>query len=245
LARREFFLPVWLVLPLLVDPRSANGVTMIPMAMLAGYGFDQVLAPALLAQRIMGGDWVTDRFTTLSLFAVAFYLFFSAGIFGVGLAGGSLSAEDRETIVWVDANIPAGSDFLLLTGEQYSMKDPFQEWFPALAEQHSQTTLQGAEWTLAEDFFPRYGELVTLQHCTDVDCVEAWGERTDLNHHYLLIKVLPRESNSPLRGSLALLLDSIRSSNQYELVHETENAVIFAYKPYNPFGLSEVSPNKG
>ena len=129
----------------------------------------------------------------------------------------SLSAADRETIAWVDENIPSGSDFLLLTGEQYSMKDPFQEWFPALTEQHSQTTLQGAEWTLGADFFPFYGELVALQHCADVSCVEAWGERTGLEHEYLLVKELPVGSSSPLRASLGLLLESVRGSAQYEI----------------------------
>jgi len=198
---------------------------------LAGYGFDRVLAPALLLLRNKGGDWTADRFVTLSLFGMVFYSFFSAGLFGVGLVGGSLSAADRETIAWVNDTILPGSDFLLITGEQYSMKDPFQEWFPALANQHSQTTLQGAEWTLGEKFFPFYGELVSLQHCTNVECIEAWGERTGLNHHYLLIKVLPPESNSPLKGSVVLLMDSVRNSSQYELVHETENAVIFAKIP--------------
>jgi len=231
LVKREFLLPVWLVLPLLVDPRSANGISMIVMGLLAGYGFDRVLAPALLLLRNKGGDWTADRFVTLSLFGMVFYSFFSAGLFGVGLVGGSLSAADRETIAWVNDTILPGSDFLLITGEQYSMKDPFQEWFPALANQHSQTTLQGAEWTLGEKFFPFYGELVSLQHCTNVECIEAWGERTGLNHHYLLIKVLPPESNSPLKGSVVLLMDSVRNSSQYELVHETENAVIFAKIP--------------
>ena len=231
LARREYFLPLWMMVPLLVDPRSANGITMISLAMLAGIGFDQALAPALLAQRKVEVDWVANRFVTLSLFGIALYSFFSAGIFGIGLASASLSKTDRETIAWVDANIPPESDFILLTGEQYSMKDPFQEWFPALTNQRSQTTLQGAEWTLAAGFFHRYGELVTLQHCTDVDCVAAWRERTDLNYDYLLIKLLPEGSASPLSGSLALLLDSVRNSGQYELVHETENAAIFAFKP--------------
>jgi hypothetical protein len=119
------------------------------------------------------------------------------------------------------------SDFLLLTGEQYSMKDPFQEWFPALTGQHSKTTLQGAEWTLGADFFPFYGELVALQHCPDVACIEAWEERTGLDHRYLLIKVLPEGSSSPLKSSLEMLLASARDSGQYEIVYATENAIIF------------------
>jgi len=197
--------------------------------MLAAYGFDELLSPALLSLRGREWPWLADRFVILAMFGIAFYLFFSSGIFGLELARTSLSAADRETIAWVDANIPSGSDFLLLTGEQYSMKDPFQEWFPALTGQHSQTTLQGAEWTLAAEFFPFYGELVALQHCADVTCIDAWGERTGLDHQYLVIKVLPEGNLPPLNASLDLLLDSVRDSGQYEIVYETENAVIFAH----------------
>jgi hypothetical protein len=178
LARKEILLPVWLVALFFIDPRSAGGMALVPLSLLAACGFDRLLAPSLLSLRGREGAWLEDRFVTLSMFGIAFYLFFNTAVFGVGLAGASLSPADRETIAWVDANIPAGSDFLLLTGEQYSMKDPFQEWFPALTEQHSQTTLQGAEWTLAEKFFPFYGELVALQHCADVACLDDWGERT-------------------------------------------------------------------
>jgi hypothetical protein len=234
LARRNFLLPVWLVMPFLVDPRSASGIALMPMSMLAAYSFDQMLAPALLSLRGREGSWLTERFVILSLFAMAFYLFFSSGIFGIGLVSGSLSTADRETIAWVDANIPPGNDFLLLTGEEYSMKDPFQEWFPALTEQHSQTTLQGLEWTLGANFFPFYGELVALQHCSDVECVDAWGDRTGLKYKYLLIKMLPEGSGSPLQESLALLLNSVRASAPYELIHETDNAAIFQYVGNSP-----------
>lgn len=230
MAKREFFLPAWFILPLFVDSRSASGVAMMPLSMLAGYGFDQVIAPSLLSLRQKEGDWLVDRFVTLSLFGLALYAFFGSGVFGVGLAGNSLSTTDRETITWVDANIPARSDFLLLTGEQYSMNDPFQEWFPALTKQRSQTTLQGDEWTLGADFFSFYGELVALQHCANVDCVETWSERTKLNYEYLLIKKISEGGNSALGASLKLLLDSAQSSSHYELIHETESVAIFIKK---------------
>jgi hypothetical protein len=227
LARRDFLLPAWLLLPFFIDPRGAGGMALLPMSMLAAWGFDQMLAPPLLSLRGREGSWLADRFVTLTLFGITFYLFFSAAIFGLDLARMSLSTADLETIAWVEANIPPGSDFLLLTGEQYSMKDPFQEWFPALAEQHSHTTLQGTEWTLAGNFFPFYGELVALQHCADVKCIEEWGERTGLDHQYLLIKLLPEGSPSMLKGSLDLLFVSVQDSGQYTIVYEAENAVIF------------------
>jgi hypothetical protein len=228
LARREFFFLAWLVLPFIVDPRSADGIALMPIAMLAGYSFDQILAPALLSLRKLDKEWLSDRFVTITLFVMAFYLFFGVGVYGIGLAENSLSTADREIIAWVDENIPPGEEFLLLTGEQYSMKDPFQEWFPALTEQRSHTTLQGKEWTLAENFFPFYGELVALQHCADVACIEAWGERTELEHQYLLIKKLPEESPSPLQASLTLLYRSISSADQYVLIYDADNAAIFS-----------------
>ena len=231
LASKRFLLPVWLALPFFVDPRSAGGMALVPMSMLAALGFDQVLAPALLSLRGKEGKWLSDRFVTLSMLVIAFYLFFNSSVYGLGLAGASLSPADRETIAWVDKNISPESDFLLLTGEQYSMKDPFQEWFPALTKQHSQTTLQGAEWTLDADFFPFYGELVSLQRCTNVECIKAWDERTGLKHRYLLIKKLPEGSLSPLQGSLSLLLDSVRNSSDYEIVYETGDVAIFEYLP--------------
>jgi hypothetical protein len=231
LAQKQFLLPIWLVVPFFVDPRSASGMALIPMSILAAYSFDQVLAPALISLRGREGPWLADRFVTLSMLGMAFYMFFNSSVYGLGLAGASLSTTDRETIAWVDANIPPGNDFLLLTGEQYSMKDPFQEWFPALTKQRSQTTLQGDEWTLGADFFPFYGELVALQHCAEVSCVEAWSGRTGLGYEYLLVKKLPEGGNSPLGGSLALLQDSARGSSHYKPIHETENAVIFKYVP--------------
>lgn len=230
LAQRKFLLPLWLVFPFFLDPRSATGMALVPLSMMAAYGFDQLLAPALLSVQRREGNWPEDRFVSLSMFGIAFYLFFSAAIFGMGLARASLSRADRETITWVDANVPARSDFLLLTGEQYAMKDPFQEWFPALTDQHSLTTLQGAEWTLGTDFFPFYGELVALQHCPEISCVEAWGSRTKLEYQYLLIKKIPEGSSSSLRMSLEMLLKSIRNSVKYKVVYETENAVIFEHK---------------
>lgn len=228
LAQREVLLAVWLVYPFFLDPRSASGMALVPLSLLAAYGFDRLLAPALLSLRGDESVWTANRFVSLSMFGIAFYLFFSAAVYGVGLAEASLSAADRETMAWVDSNIPAGSDFLLLTGEQYSMNDPFQEWFPALTGQRSLTTLQGAEWTLGTDFFPFYGELVALQHCADIACLDAWGNRTGLDHQYLLVKNLSEGSSSPLKASLKLLLNSVRGSERYKIVYETENAFIFA-----------------
>jgi hypothetical protein len=231
LVSRAYLLPLWFLLPFVVDPRSAAGISLIPLAMLAAIGFDRVLAPAFLALKERQGYWVNDQFTLRILFAIALYLFFGSAIFGLQLAGASLAESDRETMAWIASNIEPGADFLLLTGEEYSMKDPFQEWFPALTSQHSHTTLQGTEWTLGRNFFPFYGELVSLQHCTNVSCLESWGQRTGIDHNYLVIRQLPEDSQSALRGSLTLLKDSVLQDSKYSLIHGSQNAMIFKYVP--------------
>jgi len=226
LMQKKFLLPIWLILPLLVDPRTANGMgRVIAISMLAGYGFEMVLAPALINLRKPVNSWYEDRFAVFSLFAVLFTVFIGSLIFSFKLAAKSLSPADRETIDWVNQNIPPGNDFLLLTGEQYSMDDPFQEWFPALTLQRSRTTLQGGEWTLAENFFPFYQKLVDLQNCADLDCIHAWVENTGLTFRYLLLKKIPEES--PLHKSQTSLMESVSKSSEYELIYENENAVIF------------------
>jgi hypothetical protein len=226
LANKKFLLPIWLVLPFFVDPRTANDMgRLIAPSMLAGYGFDSILAPALMVLRKRIGEWFSDRFVSFSLFTIVFVLFFGSSIFSFNLAEKSLSIEDRGTITWVEQNIPPGNEFLLLTGEQYSMNDPFQEWFPALTNQRSQTTLQGGEWTRGEDFFPFYGELLTLQNCASLECMNAWTERTGLRYQYLVIKKVPKEKS--LYRSLTSLLEIVRNSPEYKPLFEDENAVIF------------------
>ena len=227
LARRRYLLPLWFLLPFLVDPRSAGGIAMIPLAMMAAVGFDQVLAPGLLALRSRTGDWFRDRFALATLSGVLLYLFFSAGVFGIKLANASLSEPDRRTIAWVRENVDPGSVFLLLTGEPYSMKDPLQEWFPALTPSISMTTIQGLEWTLGPHFFPRYGDLVALQHCAEVACVEAWSERTGLRYRYLLVRNPPQDGPGGLDASLRLLVGSLDRGDGYQLVYETPDFVIY------------------
>jgi hypothetical protein len=226
LTQKKFLLPLWLVLPFFVDPRTANDMgRVVAVSMLAGYGFDIVIAPVLLDLRKRTGKWFLDGYIAFSFFIIVFTLYIGSSIFSFRLSEKSLPIADRETIAWIKQHIPPGNNFLLLTGEQYSMNDPFQEWFPALTNQHSQTTLQGGEWTRAEDFFPFYGELVALQNCSSLECINAWVERNDLNYQYILIKKIPEENSSHI--SLRSLLEIVHSSPRFESLFEDENAALF------------------
>ncbi len=78
-----------------------------------------------------------------------------------------------QAMQWVSENTAPNSRFLLLTGSSGIMSDPIQEWFPALAERESQTTMQGLEWNLNKDFFPRLRSLDYLASLHDFGLCES------------------------------------------------------------------------
>ncbi len=101
----------------------------------------------------------------------------AASIFDFQLVNTSLKPDDLEMIEWVKSNVAEEKTFLLATGREFSMSDPMQEWFPALTNQYSATTMQGLEWTFGENFFPWYDQLIAFQHCADVSCVSEWSAK--------------------------------------------------------------------
>lgn len=146
------------------------------------------------------------------------------------LVNTSLKADELEMIEWVNGNTTEGETFLLATGREFSMTDPLQEWFPTLTGQKSMTTLQGLEWTLAENFFPWYEQLTLFQYCADIACVDEWVEENDVDYDYLIV-MIPREGNqNGLADSLKRLGESAQISTSHELMYKSERALVFELK---------------
>jgi hypothetical protein len=110
------------------------------------------------------------------------------------------------------------------------MTDPFQEWFPALTRQHSLTTIQGLEWTLAGDFFAWYEQLTAFQKCADMTCVAEWSLRNHVRFDYLIVLIPPENETGGLAGSLASLGLSARASDSLTLLFESDHALVFEVK---------------
>ena len=58
----------------------------------------------------------------------------------------SISKDELNAISWINSNIPDGKKFIILTQSPNWQLDHFNEWFPALTQQTSATTVQGSEW---------------------------------------------------------------------------------------------------
>ena len=202
LYKRQFFLPAWLALHFFVEPRSAEAFAFLPACILAVRSLidvlpalvDRVRKPATIPDFTQRNGW------TLFLLGLMLLWFVQSGLYDFALVNTSLIPPAPQSMMdWVRENTSEGSRFVLVTGEPV-MTDPLQEWFPALAERRSQTTLQGFEWTLNGEFFPRLGQLLKAQDCPSVVCVDEWSRSTDLPYDYLLVKL--NQETRPLWDSL-------------------------------------------
>jgi len=221
--KRQYFLIAWMFLPYFVEPRSAPAVSFYPFSMLAALGLaDALPAFVRLLRRKQAGDAMPPAFTgikwmNLSVLTILFYLFIESAFFSFPLVNTTLHPSAAEVMAWIGDNTPQDSGFLIITGDPGAMVDPMQEWFPALAERHSQTTLQGLEWTLAEGFVPRLNDLSALQICDTVRCIEDWSAKTGLSFTHLLVM---KEGVS--EGLVASL-----SQSHYKLIYETAEFSVY------------------
>lgn len=229
--KREYFLLSLLLIPAVLDPRSAASIALLAFSMLAALGFLDLL-PHL--QKLRGVELrpiLTYRLGAGTLLLVAFVLFVECGLLNYRLVNTTLTADERSAMSWLSDNLPPDQNFILVTGKTYSMSDPAQEWFPVFSGQHSQSTLQGLEWTLGAQFESRLSELAALQACDDFSCVEKFSARTGLSYDYIWVSIPAIRTNPEQNARGNRLADSIQSSGQFSIVFDElsslERVIIF------------------
>jgi hypothetical protein len=138
LLQKKAFLPVWLVLAFLADPRSAPNAVPQQISLLAALGLMEVVFPALarlveldahpvsISNFLSAGKgrWVLGYFLLV--------LLVSAIINVQTLSTYALSKDDRSAMAWVAAQTPPKSRFVALTWQDNAIS-PVLEWFPALS----------------------------------------------------------------------------------------------------------------
>lgn len=235
LARRDYLLPLWMVIPFFVEGRSAPGPAAIPLAMLAAIGLVDVVFPAIQAAAgVMRGvepsEQVPSFESTIFLYVMA-YLVFSTYQFGFQLSYATLYSADQDAMSWVRANTPEDSRFLVLTGTTSVSCDSVLEWFPALTGRQSLYTVQGTEWTQGENFNDYVRSTYSVQKCLpsgDVSCLDAALDRS--RYDYVYISKLLRVNNCvplDLQRTFPLFLESMYSDQGFNVIYQTEDIAIF------------------
>ncbi len=242
IAKRDFFIPLWLLLPFFVEPRSAPTVATIPLALLAGIAVSEIIFTALsrfesATRQIQFENPLQARSVQLFMLFIGFYLLGSNFYFGTQVAGTTLTSANRAAFDWVVSNTPADSRFLILTGDKELFCDSTQEWFPVLTNRVSLTTLQGREWLDGRRFTNTISNLQNIQGCLASDSpMECLKENIiDSNFNYIYItRVAPlknycRAGGTAIRGET--LIYDLEQDARYSKAYESKAVVIFMQKP--------------
>ncbi|MGA7192049.1 MAG: hypothetical protein WBW94_00350 [Anaerolineales bacterium] len=234
-ARRDWFLPLWVLIPFVVEPRSATAIAAIPLAMLGGIGLSDLIIPGIAALDSKSKNEVHDwteylaqgRVTKIVLSYILLFALIGAVIYDFSLTNYIVSRDDRSAMNWIANNTPADSRFIVITGRSDPLEDPLTEWFPVYSLRTSQNTVQGQEWLLGKKFITFLGSLDQLQSCLNdsPSCVENWASSNHLKYDYLYIEKPSQTNQTP-----GLLLYLLRQSQSYNPVFENNSAVIFARK---------------
>ncbi|HEX9838769.1 MAG TPA: hypothetical protein VGA72_05455, partial [Anaerolineales bacterium] len=250
LIRRDYLLPLWMVIPFFVEGRGAAGPAAIPLAMLAAIGLVNVVFAALSALgRKSGATDIdapvgkgssndvgqSDQFSSMerSVFIYLFlYLIFSTYQFGFQLSNATLYPADQEAMTWVRKNTPAESRFLVLTGTTSVSCDSVLEWFPALTGRQSLYTVQGTEWIEGQNFNTYVKSTYPVQECLssgDVPCLDAVVSRSQYDYIYVS-KLLRVDNCQPLdiQRTFPYFLEHLHADNTLDMLYETEGVVIFS-----------------
>lgn len=231
MVRREYLLPLWLVIPFVVEGRSAPYQAVIPLAMLAAYAFVDVIQFGLSFAN--HDDAPTEQVNPVERGALIYlfmYLLFSAYLFSWQISSTTVYPPDLEAMQWVRENTPADASFLVLTGSRSIACDAVPEWFPAIAQRKSVFTIQGTEWTLGKDFGAFVQKSSEVQACMNdgVNCVMDLTQSVKYDFIYVS-KKLKTDNCEPLSSpqTFPYFLEEMRNNPGFAVVYETNGAIIY------------------
>jgi hypothetical protein len=228
LVKKQYFIPLMLVMIYLVEPRSAHTIGNIPLAMAGAIFLAEILFPAL--NKI---DETQNRGIKVFLMISIPYLLVNSIYQGFMLSQNHFSKGEQSAMMWIKNNTPEDSQFLVLTSETEAMCDSSSEWFPALAERKSLSTLQGREWILGKKFGEFIGHRINLQNCIDenLGCLNNEAEYFGANFDYIYISIKTptnncKAANLSNRTTVGLVV-ALENSINYSIKYHSEDAVIF------------------
>lgn len=236
LAKKEYFLPVWLLVTLLVEPRNSSVYLALIVAMLASIGAVDLIFKVFreletgLNKTAPINHWTEGLLSGwMNKIVLTYLVIFS--IISSYLSVSELSRtlivtrSDLEAVEWVNKNVLPGQSFIFI--KAYSIP----EWFPILTHGRSVALVQGQEWQ-SKDFSALLDISNHLELCAEQGkaCLDDWQKESGLSYQYVYFgkwRVNTRDGAAytswPLKASLV-------DSGEYEVVYESESREILKRK---------------
>lgn len=247
LARRQWFLPCWLISMFALQPGRGITYSMVPLALMAGMALDSLVLPGLqgVARAVSApvsseqslppakGVIRSLRLDPMALLFLGYLLLYEVvstlGFSMTAIIFRPLARPERQAMQWVAQHTERPSTFLILPTTWFG-EDRTSEWFPALAQRVSVMTVQGSEWLPHREFFKRRDNFNKLMACRnkDISSLEKWAREAHVHYTHLYIsKLAPGEAYSTTPVTWRLAEQSLRRSGRYQVIYDGPGAVIF------------------
>ncbi len=240
LSRREWLLPAWLVVEVLVDQRLGLMFAAVPVSLLAATGLSAVVVPAVAglvppfgSGHLPGRLWQVRSARWLLIFAVEGAVL--SGLLFNASAGSpehGLPPADRAAMSWVAANTPSSAQFAVVTSDP-SGSEGTQEWFPALTGRESDSVPQGSEWLGPGVWSARYAENIDLQACAGqtAGCLRAWLTLHGVSGTYVFLPKGHLRGPGSAADCCMSLRESLQNTSDFDLVYDGPGASIYRWAP--------------
>jgi hypothetical protein len=237
--RKDRKIVFWLLFLLFFASRSFYRFLLFPAAILAALGLDGVRAGiknglgsihlTFPAQNKIPPETISNLivaffviFSFLHPYLVRFYISFSPD---PGMT--ALTKPERQAMDWVKVNTPPQSKFLVLDPASDWFVNQVEEWFPALAQRKSISTVQGTEWLPNTAYYNSFNSNIQLHNCLakGLQCIQEWSNEQHLSFDYIFITKNDCEENSV--NCLGLFTATFNVSDQFKPVYSNKEVVIF------------------
>ena len=226
ISRRDYFLPIWILSSLLIDPRGGTRFAMLPLALLGGLTLSAIwslLNPNHLLEN--------ENFETVLLGSLAKRLLFGY-LFITFLLGAFVTMQNiqsRQTmtsdglaaIEWIQQNTRPDSTLIAVTGGR-PLLDPFTEWLPALSERRVVTSVFGREWLNDGQFGAQVQAYRDLQACIskNTECVQDWMNKNQVVDYLIIAPTANQTNGFPLQVWLT-------NSADFKLAYQNKTVEIY------------------
>lgn len=233
IAKKQCLLPLWYVLPFIIEPRNAPNVSIIPMTMLAVIGLTEMILPRIrnFEASVLYPINPAPKGYTVKLFLVFLLVNLMIGMisFESKLMDYQVTPEDQETFRWVRENTGTEETFVII-GASSQFIDYFNEWFPMLAERRNHTTIQGYEWLAGNSFRSQSTLIKNIEECTigktPILCLEEYAEESKLTFDYILV-----HKGGTKDGFMVVnMITALFTNDNYELAFNSPTTSIFKRK---------------
>jgi hypothetical protein len=239
IARRQWMIPVWLVVAVVVDPRAGTTYATVPLALSVVPVIGELIQRMVPAQGA-GGSFETTPMPTLVRRHAAASILLALILFASLRTASRTSVDDEaplhglqtEHVVafeWVAANTPKSADLAVVTGLTWE-RDYVSEWLPAMTGRRSLATVQGSEWTGKDAFLERLADYRHLQRCSaeTKDCVIGWAGTRDLALPYVFLPKGGLAGPHSRVDCCPALRTTLEDAPEYVVAYDGPGATIFA-----------------